>query len=141
MNKRAFRADTIFALLAFLSIFYVKLYELMPKNSPKNAFVPLPYLYLAFMLYDFVVIPLFYLSVSAFLTTVITNLFRIHLSKTVSVILRSAAGLAVLAFWGFVAAQTLDGRPPIYGFFSGYALYFAAVGLILALGLRKKTAV
>lgn len=140
MNKKAIRADTVFAMLAFLSIFYVNLYEAMPKNSPESFYKPLPYLYLAFTLYDFVAIPLFYLSASAFLTTVIANLFRIHVSKTVSTILKCTAGLAMPAFWGFIAVQALGGRLPIYDFFSGYALYFSAAGLILALGLRKKPA-
>lgn len=141
MDKKAIRADTIFALLAIFSVFCVKFFEAMPKNSPKNFYTLLPYLYLAFTLYDFVAIPLFYFSAAAFLTTVIMNLFRIHVSKTISVILKCVAGLAVLAFWGFVAVQVLGDRPPVYHFFSGYALYFTAAGLIFALGLRKKPAI
>ena len=136
MNKKAIRADTIFALLAIFSLFFI---TVVSQTPPKKLYIP--YANLLFILYSFVAVPLFHLSASAFLTTVIANLFRIHVSKTASVILKYTAGLAVLAFLGFVVTQILNARAPIVEFLSGYVPYFILTGLVFALGLRKKPAI
>ncbi|HBY71463.1 MAG TPA: hypothetical protein DEG06_04385 [Lachnospiraceae bacterium] len=133
MEKIKIRLDSIYALFAIISLIYVNYYQavLYYKHATQ-------YSSLLDKTYEYIAIPSFYFFVTAFITFVIFDIFKINIARTLSKIILLIMCFVLILYIALVILNIIRVIAiPTVGFASIYSIIFSVLGCFLALASHK----
>lgn len=129
MKKRLLRPDTVYAIMSFLSLFYMYYYQAKLYYRPQMKFAGV-----FDILYGYISIPVFYFFIAAFCTAIILFFIRPRLSNTLCKILASIIKTALILYLLLITIKCIGIiTVPVIGFIPIYLIVFGVLGAIFAL--------
>ncbi|SNX53231.1 hypothetical protein SAMN05660242_0733 [Thermoanaerobacterium sp. RBIITD] len=125
MKKNMLSYEGVFALIALLSLVYMRYYEKTLYYKPINRFFDI--------MYEYISVPFFYYFMAAFITIFVIYLLKINLPKRIIKILNYPVIFALILYVIFVFLNII-GILSIHFIFLKpiYSILFAALGALFA---------
>lgn len=137
MNESTLGIESVFSAIAFACVFYIKAFEDFLYMGMRT--FPAGFQTFLFGAYEFAAIPLFYFSLAAFAAAVVLKRSGRKTSPAVCKFMKVVFIIALIAYIVLaIGIFTMPDRLRPISFFSVYAWYFIAAGVVFVLSRKNK---